>query len=197
MIPLLWNLVTRIPQLYWPVFFCIKELFSCGRQLSLSGSSLDIGSEFLTVIRGIINIPWKVYNKYIQTTLWVQADRQFFKAQSSSLFSLISPLFLAHSLAHTLRSLACLAFLLCAFLFVNSHAPTDLCVFPFHCLTCTLHTHLTHTLRTHLTHTLRTHLTFSLRSLFMLSSHALHIHLTCSSLVLYVLSSLSCAPVFY
>ena len=39
-------------------------------------ASLDIGSEFSTGSRDI----WKAHNKYTQTTFWVQADRQFFKA---------------------------------------------------------------------------------------------------------------------
>jgi hypothetical protein len=47
---------------------------SSGR--SISGSSLNTGPEFSTGIRDI----WEAHNKHTQTTFWIQADRQFFKA---------------------------------------------------------------------------------------------------------------------
>ena len=105
--------------------------------------------------------------------------------QGLKFLSLLSPLSsLSCSFTHTLSAFSCvLGFSPVCFSFCElSRSYRPLCVPPFT---------LTHTLHTYLTHTLLTHLTFSLHSLFMLSSHALHIHLTCSSTVLYVLSSLS------
>jgi hypothetical protein len=108
--------------------------------------------------------------------------------------------------AHTLHSLVLSAFLLCPFLFVDSHAHTHHCAFPFHSLTLSPYTShiqttftllpLTHTLFTHisLTHTphalfFHTHThTLSIHTSHTLSIHSSHSLSTHSSCVLLLLS---------
>ena len=171
----------------------------------MSGSSLNTGSEFSTGSRDI----WKAHNKYTQTTFlgtsW-QAIFQGLKFSLSSLsFSAFFLFLLIHSqleAAHTLHSLVLSAFLLCAFLFLNSHPHTHLCGFPFHSLTHTSHIFHTHTHHMHSpfthTHTLHTHLTFSLHSLFTCSSHALSLSVSfCLCLCLCLCLSLSLSLIIH
>jgi hypothetical protein len=87
-----------------------------------------------------------------------------------------------------------------SFFFLNSHTPTDLCVFSFHSHTHSSLTPYTHHLYSPFTHT-HTHTLYTLswHSLHSLSTHLLHIsctsysHLTLST---FILSPFPCPSIF-